>query len=103
MLLFESKGMLKDCIYGIIEMIFYDLYYQCYVVGLFEVMYVEGDCIEVQVNYVVFCIKFDELLMVFNVGCYIDIIVCIEMGLKLKLCICVFDSEMIFNLIIYLI
>ena len=98
---FESKGMLKDRIYGITETIFHDPYYQRHVVGLPEVTHVEGDRIEAQANYAVFRTKPDELSTVFNVGRYIDTIVRTETGLNLKSRTCVFDSEMIPNSIIY--
>lgn len=98
---FESKGMLKDRIYGITETIFHDPYYQRHVVGLPAIAHVEGDHIEAQANYAVFRTKPDEVSTVFNVGRYIDTIVRTDAGLKLKSRLCVFDSEMIPNSIIY--
>lgn len=62
---------------------------------------VEGDRIEAQANYAVFRTKPDELSTVFNVGRYIDAIVRTDDGLKLASRLCVFDSEMIPNSIIY--
>ncbi|CAH0439316.1 MULTISPECIES: aromatic-ring-hydroxylating dioxygenase subunit beta [Ralstonia solanacearum species complex] len=98
---FESKGMLKDRVYGMTETIFHDPYYQRHVISLPQVTRVEGDRIEAQANYAVFRTKPDELSTVFNVGRYIDTIVRTDDGLKLASRLCVFDSEMIPNSIIY--
>jgi salicylate 5-hydroxylase small subunit len=100
-LAFESKGMLKDRIYGIDETIFHDPYYQRHVVGLPKVISVAGNRIEAQASYAVFRTKPEGLSSVFNVGRYIDSVVQTTQGLKFESRICVFDSEMIPNSIIY--
>ncbi|CAN7788333.1 salicylate hydroxylase [Caballeronia mineralivorans PML1(12)] len=100
-LAFESKGMLKDRVYGMTETIFHDPYYQRHVVSIPKVTAVNAGHIEAQANYAVFRTKPDELTSVFNVGRYIDSVRRTPDGLKLASRICVFDSEMIANSIIY--
>lgn len=98
---FESKGMLKDRVYGMTETIFHDPYYQRHVVGFPQVQGVDGQRVDALANYAVFRTKPDELTTVFNVGRYIDRIRRAPSGLKFESRICVFDSEMIANSIIY--
>lgn len=100
-LAFESKGMLKDRVYGITETIFHDPYYQRHVIGVPRILRVEDGRIETEANYAVFRTKPDELPTVFNVGRYLDTIRPTPNGLKFESKICVFDSEMIANSIIY--
>ncbi len=99
---FESKGMLKDRVYGIRETLFHDPYYQRHVVGLPVVHGVDDDgVIRSEANYAVFRTKLDGPSTVFNVGRYIDRVVPTPDGLKFASRLCVFDSEMIPNSIIY--
>jgi salicylate 5-hydroxylase small subunit len=98
---FTSKGMLKDRVYGIQETLYHDPYYQRHVVGAPVVRRVDGECIHAEANYAVFRTKLDKASTVFNVGRYIDTIVPTPDGLKFAERLCVFDSEMIPNAIIY--
>jgi salicylate 5-hydroxylase small subunit len=98
---FESRGMLKDRIYGTTETIFHDPYYQRHVVGVPRILKVEAERIQSEANYAVFRTKPDEMSTVFNVGRYIDTIRRTDEGLKFESRICVFDSEMIPNSLIY--
>ena len=98
---FESKGMLKDRAYAIRETLFHDPYYQRHVIGVPRVLRVEGDTFFCEANYAVFRTKLSELTQVFNVGRYLDEIVRTEQGLKFASKVCVYDSEMIPNSIIY--
>lgn len=100
-LFFESRGMLKDRAYGIRETLFHDPYYQRHVVGAPLLRKVEKDRFEVEANYAVFRTKLSQESTVFNVGRYIDIIVRTSDGLKFESRLCVYDSEMIPNSIIY--
>ncbi|MGF7135345.1 salicylate 5-hydroxylase small subunit [Paraburkholderia sp. EB58] len=100
-LAFESKGMLKDRVYGMTETIFHDPYYQRHVIGVPQVISVTDERIESQANYAVFRTKPDGVTTVFNVGRYVDCIRRTPAGLKFESRICVFDSEMIPNSIIY--
>ena len=98
---FESKGMLRDRVYGIRETLFHDPYYQRHVVGAPVVRKAEDDRFDCEANYAVFRTKLSELTTVFNVGRYIDVVVRTEAGLKFKSRLVVYDSEMIPNSIIY--
>ena len=96
-----SKGMLKDRVYGIKETLYHDPYYQRHVVGAPMVRKIEDGRIHSEANYAVFRTKFDKESTVFNVGRYIDTIVQTPEGLKFAERLCVYDSEMIPNSIIY--
>ena len=96
-----SKGMLKDRVYGISETLYHDPYYQRHVVGAPIVRKVEEGRIYSEANYAVFRTKYDKESTVFNVGRYLDIIVQTPEGLKCAERVCVYDSEMIPNSIIY--
>ena len=100
-LLLTSKGMLKDRVYGIQETLYHDPYYQRHVVGAPIVRQVEGERIHSEANYAVFRTKLDKESTVFNVGRYIDTILHTSKGFKFAERLCVYDSEMIPNSIIY--
>ena len=100
-LAFTSKGMLQDRVYGISQTIYHDPYYQRHVVGAPVVRRVEDGRIHSEANYAVFRTKLDKASTVFNVGRYIDTVVNTPDGLKFTERLCVFDSEMIPNSIIY--
>jgi salicylate 5-hydroxylase small subunit len=100
-LFFESKGMLKDRIYAIRETLFHDPYYQCHITGPVHVRSASGAHIVSEANYAVFRTKPSQLTSVFNVGRYIDRIVSNENGLQFSERLCIYDSEMIPNSIIY--
>ncbi len=96
-----SKGMLKDRVYGITETLYHDPYYQRHVVGIPVLRKVENGIIYTEANYAVFRTKLDKESTVFNVGRYLDVIVHTAEGLKFKERLCIYDSEMIPNSIIY--
>lgn len=96
-----SKGMLLDRVYGISQTIFHDPYYQRHVVGAAVVRKVEMGLIHSEANYAVFRTKYDKESTVFNVGRYIDQVARTPDGLRFAQRLCVFDSEMIPNSIIY--
>ena len=100
-LAFESKGMLKDRAYAIRDTLFHDPYYQRHVVGAPRVLRVQGERIECESNYAVFRTKLSELTTVFNVGRYLDTVVRTAQGLRFASKVCVYDSELIPNSIIY--
>jgi salicylate 5-hydroxylase small subunit len=70
-------------------------------VGAPVVRKVEDGRIHTETNYAVFRTKLDKESTVFNVGRYIDTLVPTPEGLKFAERICVYDSEMIPNSIIY--
>ncbi len=96
----ESKGMMKDRVYGVTQTIYHGPYYMRHVVS--PAVVVEGENeIAAQANYAVFRTKPGGVSEVYNVGRYIDTLVRTEGGLKLKSRNCVYDSEMILNSLIY--
>lgn len=98
---FESKGMLKDRVFGIRETLFHDPYYQRHIVGAPVVRRIDGDRIHAEANYAVLRTKPDQLTDVLNAGRYLDIVRRTADGLRFESRICVFDSEMIPNSLIY--
>lgn len=98
---FESRGMLKDRVYGISETIFHDPYYQRHIVSIPRIVRSDAQRIETEANYVVLRTKPDGMTTPFNAGRYLDVIRRTADGLKFESKLCVFDSEMIPNSIIY--
>ncbi len=101
LLAFESRGMLLDRIYGITETLFHDPYYQRHVIGPPRIIERGAGWVRAETNYAVFRTKQNELSEVFNVGRYIDRVVVAGGGLKLAERLCIYDSEMIPNSLIY--
>ncbi len=101
----ESKAMIRDRVYGVKETMYHDPYYQRHIVGTPRILAVEGGAggerIVSEANYAVVRTKIDGDSTVFNVGFYRDLIVRTPEGLKLQSRLCVYDSEMIANSIIY--
>jgi salicylate 5-hydroxylase small subunit len=96
-----SKGMLKDRAYGIKETLFHDPYYQRHVVGLPRILKQEGDVIEAEANYAVFRTKLSQESTVYNVGRYLDRVHITPEGLRFASRLCIYDTEMIPNSLIY--
>jgi salicylate 5-hydroxylase small subunit len=61
----------------------------------------EGDLVRAQSSYAVFRTRPGDSSEVYNVGRYIDEIVRTGGGLKFASRLCVYDSEMILNSLIY--
>ncbi len=101
-LAFDSKGMLKDRVYGIKETLFHDPYYQRHVVGTPVVRQVDADGrIHAEANYAVFRTRLSKESTVFNVGRTLDEVVRTPQGLKFASRLVIYDSEMIPNSLIY--
>jgi len=101
-LAFDSQAMLRDRVYGIKETLFHDPYYQRHVVGAPVVRQIDTEGrLHCEANYAVFRTKLDGPSTVFNVGRYIDIVASTPDGLKFAQRLCIYDSEMIPNSIIY--
>ena len=105
LLALESKNMIRDRVYGVKETLYHDPYYQRHIVGTPRVISVsrdiDGERIVSEANYTVIRTKIDGDSTVFNVGYYRDVIVRKPEGLKFLSRLCVYDSEMIANSIIY--
>ena len=98
---FDSQASLRDRVYGIKDTLFHDPYYQRNVVSAPVVLAASENRFEAQANYAVFRTKLSRESTVFNVGRYIDVIERTPAGLKFATRLCVYDSEMIPNSIIY--
>jgi salicylate 5-hydroxylase small subunit len=97
----ESKGMMKDRVYGITQTIYHAPYYTRHVIAPARVLGVEGNLFRAQSNYAVFRTRPGDASEVYNVGRYIDEIVRTDGGLKFASRTCVYDSEMVLNSLIY--
>ncbi len=96
-----SKNMLKDRVYGIHETLYHDPYYQRHVVGMPVVREESDGVIVAEANYAVFRTKLSGESTVFNVGRYLDTIRREGGELKFVSRLCIYDTEMIPNSIIY--
>ncbi|GAB3762989.1 aromatic-ring-hydroxylating dioxygenase subunit beta [Ramlibacter monticola] len=98
----EGQGMMKDRVYGITQTIYHGPYYTRHVVGPAQVLG-EGSegRVRAQAHYAVFRTRPGDASEVYNVGRYIDEIECTPAGLKLASRLCVYDSEMVLNSLIY--
>jgi len=103
LLALESRDMIKDRVYGVKETLYHDPYYQRHIVGTPRVLSVtdNGKRIHAEANYTVIRTKFDGDSTILSVGYYHDHIVKTNQGLKFQSRLCVYDSEMIANSIIY--
>ena len=97
----ESRGMMKDRVYGITQTIYHGPYYTRHVVSPARVLSVKGDVVTSQANYAVFRTRPAGVSEVYTVGRYIDEIMQTGEGLKFRRRLCVYDSEMILNSLIY--
>ena len=103
LLALESRAMIQDRVYGVKETLYHDPYYQRHIVGTPRVLSVtdNGKRIHAEANYAVIRTKFDGDSTILSVGYYHDHIVKTDQGLKFQSRLCVYDSEMIANSIIY--
>ena len=103
LLALESKAMIKDRVYGVKETLYHDPYYQRHIVGTPRLLSIttNGDRIHAEANYTVIRTKFDGESTILSVGYYHDDIVRTPEGLKFQSHLCLYDSEMIANSIIY--
>ncbi|MBQ0930139.1 aromatic-ring-hydroxylating dioxygenase subunit beta [Ideonella sp. 4Y16] len=100
-LAFDSRAMLQDRVYAIRETLFHDPYYQRHVVGLPRLLSQDDAGLRCEANYAVFRTKLSQLSTVFNVGRYLDRVVHTPAGWRFAERVCVYDSEMIPNSLIY--
>ena len=97
----ESRGMMKDRVYGVTQTIFHGPYYMRHVVGAARVMAADGDTVNAEAGYAVFRTRPGGISEVYNVGRYIDVLVRVDGQLKFKSRLAVYDSEMVLNSLIY--
>jgi len=98
---FESKGMLRDRVFGISETLFHQPYYQRHIVSGVRVTGEEAGLVLAEANYLVIRTKKNQPSEVFNAGRYIDRLARVDGRLLYASKLCVFDSELIPNSIIY--
>jgi salicylate 5-hydroxylase small subunit len=98
---FESRGMLKDRVFGITQTLCHAPYYQRHLVGPARIIGTDGSSIRCEANYLVVRTKQNEQSELFNAGRYVDIVVRDQERLRFQERRCVFDSELIPNSIIY--
>lgn len=97
----ESTGMMKDRVYGATNTIFHGPYYMRHIIGLARIMGDVEGIISAEASYAVFRTKPGGVSEVYNVGRYIDTLVRTDAGLKFSSRVCVYDSEMVLNSLIY--
>lgn len=97
----ESQGMLKDRVYGITQTIYHGPYYMRHVVSPAQILSQENGVVKAQAHYAVFRTKPGDTSQVYNVGRYVDELVRSDGGLKFASRLCVYDSEMVLNSLIY--
>ncbi len=99
-LAFESKGMLRDRIYGITTTLFHEPYYQRHIVSSFR-MRAADDGYLVEANYLVSRTKLGELTELYSTGRFRDRIVDDGGTLRFAEKRAIYDSELIPNSLIY--
>ena len=101
----ESRGMMKDRVYGVTQTIYHGPYYTRHVVSPARVMSQAQGEISAESHYAVFRTRpggaGGGVSEVYNVGRYIDTLVRVEGKLKFKSRLAVYDSEMVLNSLIY--
>ncbi len=100
-LAFESKGMLRDRIYGITNTLFHEPYYQRHLVSSLRVRAADDGSYAVDANYLVCRTKAGELTELYNTGRFRDRIVSIDGELRFAEKRAIYDSELIPNSLIY--
>ena len=97
----ESQGMMKDRVYGITQTIYHGPYYMRHVVSPARVTAYDGEVAKSESNYAVFRTKPGGVSEVYNVGRYVDEVIKKGDSWKFRSRLCVYDSEMILNSLIY--
>ena len=99
----ESQGMMKDRVYGITQTIFHSPYYMRHIISPARITSNLGAVITSETNYAIFRTKPGSASEVYNVGRYIDELIKKGDSWKFRSRLCVYDSEMILNSLIYFI
>ena len=101
----ESRGMMKDRVYGVTQTIYHGPYYMRHIISPARITRHDGDMIMVETSYVVVRTKPGGVgagvSEVYNVGRYIDQLVRVDGALLFKSRLAVYDSEMVLNSLIY--
>ena len=97
----ESQGMMKDRVYGITQTIYHGPHYMRHIISPARITSHIGDVMMAETNYAVFRTKPGSASEVYNVGRYIDELIKKGDSWKFRTRLCVYDSEMILNSLIY--
>lgn len=97
----ESRGYMKDRVVAIRRTSVYAPRLVRRIVSGLRILGWTGDVLEVRASYVAFETLVDEMTRVFNTGQYRDRIVVSEGRLRFKEKLCVFDSALVPNSLIY--
>ena len=101
----ESRGMMKDRVYGVSQTIYHGPYYMRHIVSPARILSHDDDVIQAEASYVVCRTKPGAsgagVSEVYNVGRYIDELVRFDGALRFKSRLAVYDSEMVLNSLIY--
>jgi salicylate 5-hydroxylase small subunit len=101
-LAFESRGMLKDRVFGAAETIYHDPYYQRHIVGLPRLLERGADgSLRCEASYVVIRTHRDAMPEILSVGRYVDRVVATPEGLRFAERLAIFDNDLIANSLIY--
>ena len=98
---FESRAMLKDRVFGATTTLYHQPYYQRHLVSSLLMRGADDGSVQAEANYAVFRTKQGALTDVLNVGRYLDEIVTVDGARKFRRKICVYDSELVPNSLIY--
>jgi len=97
----ESRGMLQDRVEAVRNTNTYAPRYLRHLVGPIRLTGWKEDALHVSANYAVFETLLDDVTRVFNTGRYLDQLVLDEGRLKFREKLCVFDSILIPNSLIF--
>ena len=97
----ESQGMMKDRVYGITQTIYHGPYYMRHIISPARITSLDDDVVKAEANYAVFRTKPGSVSEVYNTGRYIDEVIKKGDSWKFRSRLCVYDSEMILNSLIY--
>jgi salicylate 5-hydroxylase small subunit len=97
----QGKPMMLDRVYAVESTLFHAPYYQRHIVNMPRLVGREGDVLLCEANYLVIRTKRDAPGEIFNAGRYVDRIVSTDEGLRFLDRVCVFDTELIPNSLIY--
>jgi salicylate 5-hydroxylase small subunit len=98
---FESKAMLEDRVYGVTQTLVHAPHYQRHLVSCLRVVAVDADSAQIEANYLVLRTKRNDLPEILNTGRYLDRLAYTQGRWRFAEKLCVFDSELIPNSIIY--
>ena len=101
LMLCESKGMLRDRVNAVRNTALYAPRTFRHLIAQFRIEAETPERIRVRANYVVLQTLVDDLTRIQNAGKYIDLVVRTPEGLRFQEKICVFDSVLVPNSLIY--